>query len=167
MRRLIVQVNKKVKMRKIKVGRVSYSGRLNQGTIAKSGIKRREIISELKGTLSKVRTIYSIQVSHKIHLEPIFPGKFLNHSCQPNSYLKMIKGKVFLIAKETIKNGAHITFDYATTEYDLVKTIKCQCGKKTCRRQVCGFKSMSEEWKTSQHNYLIDYLKRISKDNKY
>ncbi|OON23278.1 SET domain protein [Opisthorchis viverrini] len=62
-------------------------------------------------------------------------GRFINHSCQPNCYAKIItvegKKKIVIYSKRDINVMEEITYDYKFP-YEEEK-IPCQCGASTCR----------------------------------
>lgn len=79
-------------------------------------------------------------------------SRTINHSCNPNSF---IKGKNELVALKDIKKGEEITYDYSTTMNDneekIVKagsrlwTCKCNCGANNCRHIIDQFKTLPKE----------------------
>ncbi|CAJ2637688.1 unnamed protein product [Trifolium pratense] len=62
-------------------------------------------------------------------------ARFINHSCEPNCYTKVIavegQKKIFIYAKRHIKAGEEITYNYKFPLED--KKIPCNCGSKKCR----------------------------------
>ncbi|WJX23899.1 [histone H3]-lysine(4) N-trimethyltransferase [Trifolium repens] len=62
-------------------------------------------------------------------------ARFINHSCEPNCYTKVIavegEKKIFIYAKRHIKAGEEITYNYKFPLED--KKIPCNCGSKKCR----------------------------------
>ncbi len=86
----------------------------------------------------------------------------INHSCNPTTKIDFDIMK--FVALKNIKKGEEITFDYDTTEYDLVKEkedFDCKCHSKNCRRRVQGFKHLSLKEKKKIKNMLSPYLKRM------
>jgi len=59
-------------------------------------------------------------------------GRFMNHSCEPNSYGP--GGCQFEIAVRDIAAGEEITCDYATL--NLEAPLVCQCGSPRCREVI-------------------------------
>ncbi|XP_076930317.1 histone-lysine N-methyltransferase ATXR7-like [Bidens hawaiensis] len=62
-------------------------------------------------------------------------ARFINHSCEPNCYTKVIsvdgQKKIFIYAKRHIVSGEEITYNY---KFPLEETkIPCNCGSKRCR----------------------------------
>lgn len=57
--------------------------------------------------------------------------QYVNHSCEPNSYLVVSKGRLFLHALREIVLGEEITTDYF---YELkLDETECRCRMATCR----------------------------------
>jgi SET domain-containing protein len=66
-------------------------------------------------------------------------ARFINHSCDPNAYAEIEKGRIFIHAKRAIPAGDEIAYDYWYTtdpEYtldDLKRLYPCRCGAAKCR----------------------------------
>ncbi|KAJ7541963.1 hypothetical protein O6H91_10G083200 [Diphasiastrum complanatum] len=62
-------------------------------------------------------------------------ARFINHSCEPNCYTKIItvegQKRVFVYAKKSITIGQELTYDYKFPLEE--KKIPCLCGSKRCR----------------------------------
>ncbi|MCD7451528.1 hypothetical protein HAX54_012514 [Datura stramonium] len=62
-------------------------------------------------------------------------ARFVNHSCEPNCYTKVIsvegQKKIFIYAKRHIAAGEEITYNYKFPLEE--KKIPCNCGSKRCR----------------------------------
>lgn len=57
-------------------------------------------------------------------------GRYANHSCRPNAYTEIIRGKIWIIAKRKIKAGEEITYDYGKAYFDdFIKPKGCRCQK--------------------------------------
>lgn len=65
-------------------------------------------------------------------------ARFINHSCDPNCYAKIITvdqcKKVVIYSKRDINKGDEITYDYKFPIED--KKIPCNCGAGNCRRTL-------------------------------
>ena len=98
-----------------------------KGLFATRTIYKDTLIFLLNGKKLSKPTRTSIQVKNK-HVEH-HKGGFMNHHCSPNAEVLLMKGEkmAFVMAKETIKKGEEITFDYETTEEELVSPFKCEC----------------------------------------
>jgi len=62
-------------------------------------------------------------------------ARFVNHSCEPNAATKIIfadgKHKIIIYAKQTIKVGEEIAYDYMFPIEEA--KIPCNCGATKCR----------------------------------
>ncbi|EPS67008.1 hypothetical protein M569_07770, partial [Genlisea aurea] len=62
-------------------------------------------------------------------------ARFINHSCEPNCYTKVIsvegQKKIFIYAKRHISAGEELTYNYKFPLEE--KKIPCYCGSKRCR----------------------------------
>lgn len=59
---------------------------------------------------------------------------YINHSCEPNSYMKIVYGHILFIALRDIKPGEEITVDYESTLHSNEK--RCYCGTRSCRGTI-------------------------------
>jgi SET domain-containing protein len=66
-------------------------------------------------------------------------ARFINHSCDPNCEVSILRQRVFIEALRDIASGEEILYDYwymtdeAYTIEDLRRIYPCQCGADTCR----------------------------------
>jgi len=59
---------------------------------------------------------------------------YINHSCDPNSYMKILYGHILFLALRDIQPGEEITIDYESTLHPNSK--KCTCGSPLCRTTI-------------------------------
>ncbi len=59
---------------------------------------------------------------------------YVNHSCAPNSYMKITRGHILFMALRDILPGEEITCDYISTHHP--DTKKCLCRAPTCRGTI-------------------------------
>ena len=59
---------------------------------------------------------------------------YINHSCEPNSYMKTVYGHVLFFALHDISPGQEITIDYEITLHSDRK--RCRCGAASCRGTI-------------------------------
>ena len=111
---------------------------------------------------------HSIQIGWGEHVLMDLPGRYVNHSCDPNIGVRGLNernsydfvalkdldvNEVCLIRDAMIGASSNklfltfcgtalkeLTFDYETTEYEVGAFSKCLCGSWNCRGKVCGFK---------------------------
>ncbi len=59
---------------------------------------------------------------------------YINHSCEPNCFMKILHGHIQFYALRDILPGEEITLDYETTLHSDRK--KCTCGAPACRGTI-------------------------------
>src|SRR4029450_2352163 len=59
---------------------------------------------------------------------------YINHSCEPNAYMKILYGHIIFIALRDIEPGEEITIDYESTLHSNNK--RCICGARSCRGTI-------------------------------
>src|SRR2546422_10513313 len=59
---------------------------------------------------------------------------YINHSCEPNAYMKTIHGHILFFALRDIRPGEEITIDYENTLHPDSK--RCLCAAVTCRGKI-------------------------------
>lgn len=76
-------------------------------------------------------------------------NNFISHGCEPNCVVKIAKDyTLYLISITPIEPKDVITFDYETTEWDLVEQqadFICKCGAPSCRREIKGRRYLVEK----------------------
>jgi hypothetical protein len=79
----------------------------------------------------------ALQIAAGVYLDLEPPGRYVNHSCDPNAG---VRGGVRLAALREIHAGEEIRFDYSTTMDEDHWTMECRCGASSCRGIVRDFK---------------------------
>jgi SET domain-containing protein len=59
---------------------------------------------------------------------------YINHSCTPNSYMRITHGHILFMALRDIQPGEEITLDYVSTLHSNDK--RCRCQAPTCRGTI-------------------------------
>jgi SET domain-containing protein len=59
---------------------------------------------------------------------------YINHSCEPNAFMKVLYGHILFIALRDIEPGEEITIDYESTLHSNKK--RCTCGAPSCRGTI-------------------------------
>jgi len=92
------------------------------------------------------------------------PERYINHSCDPNTYIKTVDGVRKVFAMRDIWKGDEITFDYSINGYGY-GTWECHCRSKNCRRscQIDFFK-LPKSLQIKYLPYLDDWFKEEFKD---
>ncbi len=91
---------------------------------------------------------YALQIGPDEYLDTMPPGRYTNHSCDPNAGI--VNDRV-LIAVRPIMMGEEIQFDYSTTMSEDHWTMECHCGRPACRRVILDFHHLPP---IAQNRYL-------------
>jgi SET domain-containing protein len=57
--------------------------------------------------------------------------RFINHSCDANTYIRCTPTRAEFYAKRAIAKGEELTADYGETQHN--GTLSCRCGSRRCR----------------------------------
>jgi hypothetical protein len=123
---------------------------LGFGAFASRNINRGEIIHKLSGreisfsesvAMGKDQS-FSLQVSKNTYIFLDAPGKFINHSCEPNCGLKP---DLSLVALRDIRRDEQFFYDYSTTMLERHWQMRCECQTLSCRGLVRDFDLLPEE----------------------
>mmetsp|Transcript_19634 Transcript_19634/g.47586 ORF Transcript_19634/g.47586 Transcript_19634/m.47586 type:complete len:193 (+) Transcript_19634:235-813(+) len=137
-----------------------------RGVFAKKHISTGDVVLVgVAETIDEKRTMHSIQLSEvpPRHADMYAPGRFLNHSCEPNTWAKRNSyGAYTFIARRDISKDEQIFFDYETTEYAIMAMDECFCGEPTCRKMLAGFhkngRTILDKYQHEVADYLLDHV---------
>ena len=59
---------------------------------------------------------------------------YINHSCEPNTYMKILYGHILFMARRDILPGEELTLDYVSTYHSDRK--RCHCKAPGCRGTI-------------------------------
>ena len=62
------------------------------------------------------------------------PFRYVNHSCEPNAFMRLYRGRVEFYALRRVKAGEEVTCDYGETHHD--GALPCRCGSRRCRGRL-------------------------------
>lgn len=144
------------------------------GDDAKRLVSRRPIaagepILRLHGALVARPSRHTLQVGHDLHLAPDGDGRsapapdrfawcYLDHACRPNA---RVDGRD-LVALRAIETGEAITFDYATTEWDMASPFVCRCGAPDCIGAVRGFVHLDDEQRRVRWHLASTHIREMA-----
>ena len=57
--------------------------------------------------------------------------RYINHSCSPNTFMRVCYGRVEFYSLKPIKKGEELTCNYGPTHHD--GKLKCSCGSPNCK----------------------------------
>ncbi len=114
------------------------------GAFALSPLPSRKKIGELAGEIISVRKARQLAKTEKriaiVELDERFalnatdtPGeiKYINHSCCPNTYMRVIRHRVEFYALRNICKKEELTCNYGPTHHD--GKLPCNCGAVGCK----------------------------------
>ena len=139
------------------------------GLFAKVHFSKDERLFQFTGTVLPigVANLEALQVNKNHALES--DNKVddnLNHSCDPNCRILFEEDKVFLVSLRDIQAGEELSFDYHTTEYDLVVqgcAFECACCSPNCYGEIRGYNHLAPEDKIRMKDRLAaPYLRELA-----
>jgi uncharacterized protein len=123
--------------------RVAPSKIDGKGAFAQERIPARKKIGDLGGVVIsikeanaialKTKRVAMVELSDTLALNASVNSnelRYINHSCQPNAYIRVLGKRVEFYALKNIKPGEEITSNYGETHHE--GTLKCRCGKPGC-----------------------------------
>lgn len=130
--------------------------RNGRGLFATRSFRAGETISRIPGRIVHWKLLWKIggefqakciRFGPETYLDPgDGPGRWLNHSCEPNAALRKVNNRLVLFAAEPIRAGAELTIDYSTTiGDDDVWTMRCNCGRRACRKRIRNLGTLPRE----------------------
>jgi SET domain-containing protein len=125
--------------------------RIGRGVFAVRPFQAGEEILAITGPRVDIRTLDEaawhalmdrgepVQVGPYEYIEPDPPGRFLNHSCEPNAGLRP---DLVVVALQAIPAGSQVEFDYSCCMQEDYWTMECLCGTASCRRVIEDFRCL-------------------------
>ena len=116
---------------------------MGKGLYAGTRIAARAKIGEFEGVViglrearrrAKGRAIVAIVELERHAIDATDSGRgfrFINHSCEPNTYIRCTPTRAEFYAVRDIARGEELTADYGESQHD--GTLKCRCGSHRCR----------------------------------
>lgn len=116
------------------------------GLFAQTDLPARRKLGELSGRLvslpkarreiERLPVIYFVELDQRVALDCREGNSFkhLNHSCEPNCFLRIYRHSVEVYALRAISKGTELTVDYGETPH--WNGMKCNCGSLRCRVRV-------------------------------
>ena len=105
-------------------------------------------------------SVYIFELNKKYDIDGLVSNnkaRFINHSCNPNCEVDIVKGQIWISSIKNIKKGEELNYDYGYAfDPDDFRDHLCKCGSKNC----IGFIISSDEWKK-----YLKYIKKIIKKN--
>jgi SET domain-containing protein len=120
------------------------NSRINgRGLHTLSDLPARRKVGELSGTrvrnrlawkrVAQQEKIFLVALDEQFSLDISQGNSFkdMNHSCQPNCYLRIIAGRIEVYTLHSIAAGSELTVDYEDTPHP--NGMPCSCNAPNCR----------------------------------
>jgi uncharacterized protein len=124
--------------------RVASSRIQGKGLFTDSPLRRRAKLGEFSGELISVREarkrakkaqrIAIVELSATKAIDGSVDGgvfQFINHSCDPNVFIRIAYGRVEFYARRNIRAGEELTCDYGDSHHD--GKLPCRCRSPKCK----------------------------------
>ncbi|HEX5708975.1 MAG TPA: SET domain-containing protein-lysine N-methyltransferase [Pyrinomonadaceae bacterium] len=115
-----------------------------RGLFARSPVPARRKLGELSGEIITQRearrrarasyTVKMVEFGDGTALDASVGGNhfaFVNHSCAPNTYMRLFRHRVEFYSLRPIAPGEELTCNYGETHHE--GTLACRCGSVRCR----------------------------------
>ena len=88
------------------------------------------------------------------------PERYINHSCDPNVYIRQVGDVRYVYAMRNIKADEELTFDYCINGYG-DSVWQCNCGSPKCRKNIdIDFFHLTQEKQLEYLPYLDKWFVR-------
>ena len=130
----------------------------NFGLYASKDIKKGSKVIEYKGKVitrkeaeenpkyDNDKAIYLFNLNKRYDLDGDFKfntARLINHSCNPNCEVDIIKNEIWISAIKNIKKNTELSYDYGYPfDKDDFKDHECKCGSKKC----IGYIISQDDW---------------------
>jgi hypothetical protein len=91
-------------------------------------------------------------------------GDFMNHSCDPNTWME---DEVTLVARRHVEAGEELTADYAMWKDEEHSSVRwdCNCGSPLCRRRITGrdwrLPELQERYKGHFSPFISERIRKL------
>lgn len=133
-----------------------------------------QVILPFKGKLLDKKVVYELPDAKSEVFLQIGPNAyldlsgdislFINHSCNPNTRVKIMSQSAFLISTRAILPNEELCFDYSLTSTENIDdwVMTCKCHEWNCRKVVSGYPHLSdkEKDKHSKLDIVPNYVKK-------
>ena len=101
--------------------------------------------------------IFELNKKYDIDGSPVYnKARYINHSCNPNCEVEIIKNEIWIISIKNIKKNTELNYDYGYPfDKDDFKDHVCKCGTKKC----IGYIISQDDW-SKYRKYKKSLLKK-------
>ena len=79
--------------------------------------------------------VYLFELNKRYDIDghvPYNTAKFINHSCDPNCEVDIIRGHIWVIALKDIPKGQELFYNYGYDDFKEFEDHPCRCGSSRC-----------------------------------
>jgi len=134
-----------------------------------------QVVLSFKGKILDKKTVYELpdekselflQIGDDTYLDLNKDvSLFINHSCNPNTVIKIISKTAFLISTRAILPNEELCFDYSLSSSETPNDwlMTCKCAQWNCRKIISGFTTLSDKEKETylKLNVVPNYIKKL------
>ena len=94
-------------------------------------------IREARRRAKRQRRIVIIELDDRFAIDGAVGGgplRFVNHSCDPNVFVRIAYGRAEFYARRPIRAGEELSCDYGESQHE--GRLPCRCGTKKCRKFI-------------------------------
>lgn len=154
-----------------------------KGLIATADIRKGEIVWQLDTDAQRLTlddltdwaddTIlefdyFAFQVGEDEYALPEGIDKYMNHSCDPNTWWG---DDITLVARREIHPGEEVTYDYTTADISRKYYLACECGAATCRRAITNLDYLDPSWQEdygrNSPSFVLQAIERVQSGRKH
>ena len=89
--------------------------------------------------------VYLFELNKRYDIDghvPYNTAKYINHSCDPNCEIDIIRGHIWIIALKDMVKGEELFYNYGYDDIEEYEEHPCRCGSKRC----VGYIVSEENW---------------------
>jgi SET domain-containing protein len=89
--------------------------------------------------------VYLFELNKRYDIDghvPYNTAKYINHSCEPNCEVDIIRGHIWTIALRDIVKSEELFYNYGYDDFEGFKDHPCRCGSSRC----VGYIMAEEHW---------------------
>jgi len=112
--------------------------------ISKAESERRANLAWERAQKTGGGAVYLFTLNKKHDIDGAFPwnpARLINHSCDPNCEVDIVKGRIWIYSLRDIESGEELSFNYGF-DLECFEDHPCRCGTRRC----VGFIAGEEYW---------------------